>query len=93
MSISDDVDRDEYVDRWHSHLAELQRLKPFLDDEQADVLADTREQLDRLVDAAAENREAQRAAEARAEIEAEAELDRRRERHGENRVSNRRPDR
>lgn len=51
---------DEYHERWHQHVEQLEKLGWHLDAEQKDVLEDTLGQLGKLVDVAAEQREADR---------------------------------
>lgn len=48
----------EYRDRWRSHVSDLERLEPNLTEQQTEVLEDSLEQLEALVDVAAEQREA-----------------------------------
>lgn len=45
---------EEYRRKWNSYIADLERLELRLSDEQAEVLEDTIGQLERLVDAGAE---------------------------------------
>lgn len=50
----------DYRDRWRSHVRDLERLESNLTEQQVEVLEDSLEQLEALVDVAAEQREAGR---------------------------------